>query len=56
MSEGKQFQFDKSLFVLAIAFSNSKSPLLRTPLTIKFALTFLQKSIVRPSTQNFYII
>ena len=38
-----------SLFVLAIAFSNSKSPLLRTPLTIKFALTFLQKSIVRPS-------
>ena len=39
--------FESSLFVLAIAFSNSKSPLFRTPLTIKFASTFLQKSIVR---------
>ena len=40
--------FESSLFVLAIAFSNSKSPLFRTPLTIKFASTFLQKSIVSP--------
>ena len=35
------------LLVLAIAFSNSKSPVFLTPLTIKFAPTFLQKSIVR---------
>ena len=44
--------FESSLFVLAMAFSNSKSPLFRTPLTIKFASTFLQKSIVRELIKN----
>jgi hypothetical protein len=37
------------LFVLAMAFSNSKSPLFLIPLTINFASIFLQKSIVKPS-------
>ena len=40
--------FDSFLFVLAIAFSNSKSPLFLIPLTIKFAPIFLQKSMVNP--------
>ena len=40
---------DSFLLVLAIAFSNSKSPLFLIPLTIKLAPNFLQKSIVKPS-------
>ena len=40
---------DRNLFVLAMAFSNSKSPVFLTPLTINFASTFSQKSIVNPS-------
>ena len=37
------------LFVRAIAFSNSKSPLFLIPLRIKLAQISLQKSIVKPS-------
>ena len=40
---------DSFLFVLAIAFSNSKSPLFLIPLNMKFASISLQKSIVKPS-------
>ena len=40
--------FDSFLLVLAIAFSNSKSPLFLIPRTINVAPTFLQNSIVNP--------